>query len=71
MHHDQPADMEDKAVSKSESRAGEEVASSEQEQGRVDTGTQGAADRPTGESTARDWTGVDPKEPITRDSPNG
>lgn len=37
------------------------------EPGRKDTGTDGGADRPTGTSTARDATGVDPggSEPIT------
>lgn len=32
------------------------------ESGREDTGTQGASDRPTGESTGRDATSVDPRD---------
>lgn len=71
MDHDASREMDDKAVTKSDSRSGEEVGGSEQEHGRQDTGTQGESERPTGESTARDWTGVDPKDPITTDRPNG
>lgn len=45
-------------------RGGEQVAREEsKEEGRHDTGTEGGADRPTGTSTARDATGVDPQDP--------
>ncbi len=40
------------------------------EAGRQDTGTQGATQRPTGTSTARDVTGVNPQDPIDPNSPN-
>ena len=53
----------------SENRSAEDVASGESEAGRHDTGTQGQTDRPTGESTMRDSTSIDPKEPIDEDSP--
>ena len=35
------------------------------EAGRKDTGPKGESGRPTGTSTARDATGVDPKDPVT------
>lgn len=47
-------------------RRGEDVSKQEQEAGRHDTGSQGPTERPTGTSTARDFTGVDPKE-VTSD----
>jgi hypothetical protein len=40
------------------------------EAGRQDTGVQGETERPTGTSTARDVTGVDPQDPIDPASPN-
>jgi hypothetical protein len=52
-------------------RKGEEHAMKEgQEPGRHETGTRGA-DRPTGRSTARHYTGINPKdrEPIDQESP--
>ena len=58
---------DDEVTAGSESRSGEEIARGEHEPGRTDTGGQGATDRPTGTSTARDFTGVDPQDPITRD----
>ena len=39
------------------------------EPGRYDGPAQGESQRPTGTSTARDSTGVDPQEPIDDDSP--
>ncbi len=47
-------------------RRGEDVAKQEDEAGRHNTGTQGSTERPTGTSTARDFTGIDPKE-VTSD----
>ncbi|MEO5940850.1 MAG: hypothetical protein ABIZ72_07675, partial [Candidatus Limnocylindrales bacterium] len=47
-------------------RRGEDVDKQEQEAGRHDTGNQGPTDRPTGTSTARDFTGVDPQD-VTSD----
>ena len=50
----------------SSTRRGEDVSGQEgKDEGRRDTGTQGESQRPTGTSTARDATGVDPQEPIT------
>jgi len=49
----------------STTRSGEEIGSSEQEEGRQDTGSKGATQRPTGTSTARDVTGVDPQDSTT------
>lgn len=39
------------------------------EAGRQDTGTQGVSERPTGTSTARDVTSVNPQDPIDPESP--
>lgn len=48
-------------VGESMTRRGEDVAKEEQEAGRYDTGTDGTpGDRPTGESTSRDKTSVNP-----------
>ena len=55
-----------KGVGTSESENAEDIAEAEKEAGRQDTGTSGGSDRPTGSSTARDVTGVDPQDPITR-----
>jgi hypothetical protein len=48
----------------------EKVKSEGKEPGRKDTGTAGKANRPTGKSTARDSTGVNPKEPVDPQSPH-
>lgn len=53
----------------SESRSGEDVSREESEAGRHDTGTDSESGRPTGESTMRDSTSVDPQEPIDEKSP--
>ena len=68
MNHDQDKDRFDEAKTDhgSMTRSGEDVAKHEHEAGRHDTGTQGSTERPTGTSTARDFTGVDPKE-VTSD----
>ncbi len=51
------------SVGDSVTRHGEDVAKEEQEAGRYSTGTDGTpADRPTGESTPRDMTSVDPDD---------
>jgi hypothetical protein len=42
-----------------------------QEPGRKDTGSKFKSDRPTGESDARDFTSVDPNQPITEGKPKG
>ena len=52
------------SVGESTTRRAEDIAE-EKEPGRQDTGTEGKANRPTGTSTARDATGVDPQEPAT------
>lgn len=53
-------------VGESITRRGEDVVDRDGgEAGRFDTGTDGTpADRPTGGSTARDATGVDPQDPV-------
>lgn len=57
-------------VGQSMTTRGEDIAERDgSEAGRQDTGTQGASERPTGTSTARDVTGVDPQEPIDPESP--
>jgi len=53
------------------SRRGEDIAKDDDEAGRENTGTQSPPERPTGTSTARDYTGVDPQEPIDGGSPAG
>jgi hypothetical protein len=60
-------------VGESITRRGEDAAKRDgKEPGRFDTGTDGTpAERPTGESNARDATGVDPAEPITGSPPQG
>ena len=45
-------------------RRAEDIAREEQEAGRQDGPNQGATGRPTGTSTPRDMTGVDPSEKI-------
>jgi hypothetical protein len=50
-------------VGVSTTRRGEDVVSEDGEQGRHTTGTQGRSQRPVGESTSRDSTGIDPQEP--------
>jgi hypothetical protein len=52
-------------------RSGEEISKAEQEAGRKDSADKGQSGRPSGTSSARDYTGVDPKEPITKDDPAG
>ncbi len=47
-------------VGESTTRSGEDMTDKDgKEAGRVDTGTEGPTDRPTGESTKRDVTGID------------
>ncbi|MBA3236223.1 MAG: hypothetical protein H0T59_09575 [Chloroflexi bacterium] len=43
-------------------RRGEDVGREEKEEGRQDGPDQGSTDRPTGTSTPRDMTGIDPSE---------
>ena len=52
-------------------RSAEDIALDEKEAGRTDTGTQGSTERPTGTSTTRDLTSIDPKEPMDGGSPTG
>jgi hypothetical protein len=58
-------------IADSPQRRGEDVAKQEQEPGRSDVKPHGRAQRPAGKSTARDQSGVAPKDPITRDNPAG
>jgi hypothetical protein len=57
-------------VGESITRRGEDVIEEGKEPGRSDGPAQGESQRPTGTSTARDSTGVDPQEPIDDDSPS-
>ncbi len=58
-------------VGESTTRRGEDVADEEgKEPGRYDGAPQGESQRPTGSSTARDSTGVDPQEPVDDSSPH-
>ena len=52
-----------KGVGTSTTRRGEDVVDEDGQDGRHRTGTQGESQRPVGESTARDSTGIDPQEP--------
>jgi hypothetical protein len=63
-----PADQHDH---ESMTRSGEEVANTEQEAGRKDGPDKSQTARPTGTSTARDYTGVNPLEAVTKDDPAG
>jgi hypothetical protein len=61
----QGPDLPPEGTGQSSTRRAETVSAQEgKEAGRRDTGTQGESQRPTGTSTARDSTGVDPQEPI-------
>ncbi len=54
-----PAEATD-AVGESTTRSGQDIKDRDgKEAGRIDTGTEGPTDRPTGESTKRDVTGID------------
>ncbi len=58
-------------VGQSTTRRGEDIAEQEgKEPGRSDGTAQGESQRPTGSSTARDSTGVDPQEPVDGSSPS-
>ncbi len=59
-----PEEASGASSGESTTRRAEDIAD-EKEPGRQDTGTEGKANRPTGTSTARDATGVDPQEPVT------
>ena len=59
----------DDVSGESENRGAEEVAHEDDDPGRETLGTKGASDRPYGESTPRDATGVDPQGPIDPESP--
>jgi hypothetical protein len=52
-------------VGESINRRGEDVARQEDEEGREDTGTRGASDRPVGVSDERASTSVDPEDTVT------
>ena len=60
-----------KDVGESQTRRGEDIRDDEgKEPGREDAGTKGPAERPVGTSSARDFTGVDPQDPIDEDGPD-
>lgn len=60
-----------KGVGTSTTRRAEDVVEEDGEAGRHRTGTQGESQRPVGESTARDSTGIDPQEPSGASLPAG
>lgn len=49
-------------------RRGEDVAKQEGEPGRHDAGPQGSTRRPSGTSSGRDVSSIDPQDPIHEDS---
>jgi hypothetical protein len=58
-------------VRESTTRRGEDVVKKEgKEPGRYDAGKKGRSQRPVGKSTARDYTGVNPQDPIDPDDPD-
>ncbi len=66
----QGPDMTGGNVGESITRHGEDVVKQEgKSPGRFDGPPQGQSQRPTGGSTARDFTGVDPQETVTSDAP--
>jgi len=66
----QGPDLTPAGTGQSSTRRAEDVARQEgKEPGQYDTGTQGESERPTGESSARSSTGVDPQDPIDEESP--
>lgn len=58
-------------VGTSTTRRGEDIMDDDGEDGRVRTGTQGESQRPVGESTAKDSTGINPQEPDGATMPAG
>lgn len=69
--NDQKKSSDDETEIDSMTRRGEDIAANEKEAGRHDTGTQGETERPTGTSTARDFTSIDPQDPKDGGSPAG
>ncbi len=69
MSHHKPSD--DATESDSMTRRGEDIAKDAKEPGRQDTATRGETERPTGTSTGRDFTSVDPQDPQDGGSPAG
>jgi hypothetical protein len=55
---------------KSKRPHGESERKADAEPGRRDAGGEGPTNRPTGKSTARDTTSIDPQDPIDPRSPN-
>lgn len=51
------------------SRGEKKVEEEGKQTGRQTTGTTGEAKRPTGKSTAKDSTGINPKDPVDPESP--
>jgi hypothetical protein len=65
-------DAPPEGVGESMTRRGEDIEEQEgKDTGRYDTGTKGPAERPTGKSTERDSTGVDPQETTGPTQPAG
>ena len=67
---DNTSDTKNTTSGETDFRKVEDQGSSTKEPGRVDTGAKGESDRPTGKSTGRDSTGVNPEDPIDPKSPN-
>jgi hypothetical protein len=67
----QGPDLVPEGTGQSSTRRGEDVAREEgTDAGRYDTGTKGESQRPTGGTTARASTSIDPQEPIDPESPH-
>lgn len=71
MSNDQTKPVDPGTPIESIGRRAEDIGANEDEAGREDTGTQGPTNRPTGTSTARDYTSIDPKEPMDDGNPAG
>jgi hypothetical protein len=65
-----PPNPPDPAHQSGTSKGEEKVKEEGKQAGRKDTGTTGEAKRPTGKSTAKDSTGVNPKDPVDPESPH-
>jgi hypothetical protein len=70
MDHEHQPETNDPTADSTTRRA-EDIADDEKEAGRTDTGRQGETQRPTGTSSARDFTSIDPQEPRDGGSPAG
>lgn len=71
MGDDKTESVETVSTHDSVTRSAEDIGADEHEAGRTDTGETSPTGRPTGTSSARDFTSVNPKEPMDGGSPTG